>query len=125
VAYQKLGNGDAAQTTFTRLIEHCRRLRDQPQGRGEAAAWQAANFAARAKARLGGIAAEPARLPGDESTYLVQTARLHAVQGRGDLALRELAQGLALGFGERRHILDDPDFESIRDEPEFARLVGR
>ena len=125
VAYQKLGNGDAAQTAFTRLIEHCRRLRSQPPGRGEAALWQAANFAARAEARLGGIANEPAHLPGDESTYLVQTARLHAVQGRRDLALHELARGLALGFGERRHILDDPDFESIRSEPEFARLVGR
>lgn len=123
VAYQKLGEDAAAEVVFTRLIDTCRRLVERPQGRGEAARWQATNFRARAQARLGLAAKEPARLPGDESTYFVQTARLHAVQGREEDALRELAKGLALGFGERRHILDDPDFESIRSEPEFERLT--
>jgi hypothetical protein len=28
-----------------------------------------------------------------------------------------------LGFGEHRHIQDDPDFESLRNEPAFKRLV--
>lgn len=124
VAYQKLGDDAAAQRALTRLVDLCRRLVDQPEGRGEAVRWQAENFRARAQARLGLPAAEPPRLPGgDESTYFVQTARLHAVQGRHDLALKELAQGQALGFGERRHVLDDPDFESLRSDREFQRLM--
>jgi hypothetical protein len=48
---------------------------------------------------------------------------LHAVQGHTDAALRELGQGMALGFGEYRHIQDDPDFESLRDTSELQRLV--
>jgi hypothetical protein len=124
VAYQMQGEDAAAEVAFTRLIDHCRRLVERPQGRGEAARWQATNFRARAQARLGLPVDDPGRLPGDESTYFVQTARLHAVQGRGNQALRELAKGLELGFGEHRHILDDPDFESIRGQPSFERLVG-
>jgi hypothetical protein len=53
----------------------------------------------------------------------VQSARLHAVQGQLRRALDELARGLALGHGEQRHIRDDPDFEGLRADPEFLRLV--
>jgi hypothetical protein len=83
-----------------------------------------ANFLARALARLGKKAAEPERLQGDDTTYFVQTARLHAVQGRTQDALRELAQGLALGHGELQHVRDDPDFASLRGEPEWKRLTA-
>jgi hypothetical protein len=37
--------------------------------------------------------------------------------------LRELRQGLALGHGEHRHIFDDPDFESLKDELPFLAPV--
>ena len=53
----------------------------------------------------------------------MQTARLHAVQGRKQDALRELAQGLSLGHGELQHVRDDPDFQSLRGEPEWKRLT--
>jgi DNA-binding winged helix-turn-helix (wHTH) protein/tetratricopeptide (TPR) repeat protein/TolB-like protein len=124
VAYLKAGRADRAAQTFGRVADHCQRmehtLKDQA---GSAARWQAANFRGRARARLGGAAPEPPRLADDDTTYFVQSARLHAVQGQSDLALSELAQGLALGFREYRHIQDDPDFESLRDKPEFVRLV--
>jgi hypothetical protein len=105
-------------------MAHCRNLQAQAGAEPHrAAAWQAANFQARAAARLGESAPEPLRLLEDDTTYYVQTARLHAVQGKHERALKELAQGLALGHGEQRHIRDDPDFEELRDSPEFARLV--
>lgn len=77
----------------------------------------------RAAARRGQTAPEPPRLEGDDATYFVQSARLHAVQGKRERALRELVQGLAQGFGGYRHIQDDPDFESLRGEAEFKWLV--
>jgi DNA-binding winged helix-turn-helix (wHTH) protein/tetratricopeptide (TPR) repeat protein len=124
VAYEKAGRSDRARAAFGRVLDHCRRVerafKDAP---GSAARWQAANFLGRAQARLGVTLPDTPRLADDDTTYFVQSARLHAVQGRGELALRELAQGLALGFGEYRHIQDDPDFESLRDKPEFRRLV--
>jgi DNA-binding winged helix-turn-helix (wHTH) protein/tetratricopeptide (TPR) repeat protein/TolB-like protein len=123
VAYQKLARPREAQATFERLIERCR-LYEQRGGQSvNAAAWQAASFRARAAARLGRPAPEPVRLQGDDTTWYVQSARLHAVRGQREQALRELARGLALGHGEHRHIRDDPDFADLREDPEFVRLV--
>jgi tetratricopeptide (TPR) repeat protein len=124
VAYLKAGLADEAIVAFERVSEVCRNLLARRHELGEAGTWQAENFLARARARLGLSVAEPHKLAGDESTYLVQSARLHAVQGNRTLALRQLGQGLALGFGERQHIRDDPDFESIQHDPAFRRLLG-
>jgi tetratricopeptide (TPR) repeat protein len=125
VAWQKAGKADQAKAVFDRMIAHCQKFPRQvgDDDAGPAARWQAANFIGRARARMKGAVQEPPRLPEDDSTYFVQSARLHAVQDRREIALRELAQGLALGFGEHRHIQDDPDFESLRDEPDFKRMV--
>lgn len=125
VAYQKRGEWEKGEPLLERLIAHCRRLQQLPgEGEGTAAAWQAASFIARGRARLGLKVVEPPRLEGDDTTYFVQSARLHAVQGRKEEALRELAQGIALGHGELRHIQDDPDFDALRGEAEFHRLVS-
>jgi hypothetical protein len=125
VAWQKAGRADQAKAVFDRMISHCQRFPKQvgDDDAGPAARWQAANFIGRARARMKGPVTEPPRLPEDDSTYFVQSARLHAVQGRTEVSLRELAQGLALGFGEHRHIQDDPDFESLHDEGDFKRMV--
>jgi DNA-binding winged helix-turn-helix (wHTH) protein/tetratricopeptide (TPR) repeat protein/TolB-like protein len=126
VAYQKRGEWEKGEPLLERLIAHCRHLQQLPgYEAGTAAAWQAASFIARGRARLGLKVAEPPRLAGDDTTYFVQSARLHAVQGRKEEALRELAQGIALGHGELRHIQDDPDFDTLRGEAEFQRLVSR
>ena len=126
VAYQKRGEWEKGEPLLERLIAHCKRLQQLPgYDATSGAAWQAASFNARARARLGLPATEPPRLEGDDTTYFVQTARLHAVQGRREEALRELAQGIALGHGELRHIEDDPDFDALRPDPEFRRLLHR
>ncbi len=124
VAYQKAGRPERATAAFRTLMEHCRKVVDHPSVEaGSAPHWQAASYLARAAARLGVPATEPPRLEGDDATYYVQSARLHAVQGRRDQALKELARGLAMGFGEYRHIQDDPDFESLREAADFKHLV--
>jgi tetratricopeptide (TPR) repeat protein len=123
VAYLRAGLATEAISAFERLSDLCHRLLASRQQLGEAGAWQAESFLARAEARLGVSVDEPRLLKGDDSTYLVQSARLHAVQGRRELALSQLARGLALGFGERQHIRDDPDFESLQGDPEFERLL--
>jgi DNA-binding winged helix-turn-helix (wHTH) protein/tetratricopeptide (TPR) repeat protein/TolB-like protein len=124
VAHQLNGEWEKGEPVLERLIAYCR-LQQARQDAGTGAAdWQVANFLARALARLGKTAQEPARLQGDDTTYFVQTARLHAVQGRNQDALRELAQGLALGHGEVQHVRDDPDFASLRSEPEWKRLTA-
>jgi len=46
------------------------------------------------------------------------------LRGERERALEELGRGLALGHGQIRHILDDPDFESLRGDAEFQRLTA-
>ena len=121
-AQRRVGEGRAGAGTADRVLPppagaagrgHRRRRlagRQLPRPRG----WPAS----------GKSAQEPPRLQGDDTTYFVQTARLHAVQGRRQEALRELAQGLALGHGELQHVRDDPDFASLRGDPEWRRLTA-
>lgn len=124
VAYEAAGSRSRAKQAFEELIAHCERLLGHPSADpGGSPRWQAESFRARAAARLGRSVPEPTRLLGDDATYYVQSARLHAVLGDHVQALRELAQGLAAGFGEYQHIQDDPDFASLRSRPEFRRLV--
>jgi len=125
VAYRRLGDDRRADAVFRRLMAFCRELLARRELReDEASRFQVASYLARAAARIGTAAPEPARLRGDDTTYFVQTARLLAVRGERARALEELARGLALGHGELRHILDDPDFESVRGDEEFRRLTA-
>ena len=123
VAAQRLGQKARAAAVFGSMIVHCEELIDSHRAEGDAATWQAASFRARAQARLGLRVGEPPRLRGDDTTYFVQSARLHAVEGRHDEALHELARGIALGHGEFAHLQDDPDFDTLKDDAEFRRLV--
>jgi DNA-binding winged helix-turn-helix (wHTH) protein/tetratricopeptide (TPR) repeat protein len=124
VAWLQADQRAQGRQALERLVAHCQRLMKQRAGQaGPAPDWQLANFLARAQARLGLEVSQPARLAGDDTTYFVQTARLHAVQGRRDQALKELSQGLTLGHGELRHVQDDPDFAPLRATAEFKRLV--
>jgi len=124
VAAQRLGQKARAAAVFGSLIAHCKELIESHRAEGDAATWQAANYRARAQARLGVAVNEPPRLRGDDTTYFVQSARLHAVQERLDLALSELERGIALGHGEFAHLQDDPDFDGLKEDPEFRRLVS-
>ena len=123
VAALRSGQKARAAAVFTSLIAHCKELIESHRAEGDAATWQAASFRARAQARLGIMVSEPPRLRGDDTTYFVQSARLHAVEGRHDEALHELARGIALGHGEFAHMRDDPDFDGLKGDPEFRRLV--
>jgi tetratricopeptide (TPR) repeat protein len=126
VASAKLGQASRARALFERVIALSREGEAHPASvLGPALRWQAASFRARAAARLGHPAVDPGPLTGDDTTFFVQSARLHAVQGRSEVALEELAKGLALGHGEHRHIRDDPDFETLRGRPEFTSLLAR
>ncbi len=125
VAWAKAGQRARSEATFERLLAQCQLIEAQPGADpADSPFWQAASFRARALARLGRAVVEPPRLKGDDTTYFVQSARLAAVQGRGPQALQALAQGLALGHGELRHVRDDPDFESLRSDPEFRRMTA-
>jgi tetratricopeptide (TPR) repeat protein len=125
VAHQRLGDEAQAASALGRVIEICQRARaagHAPQG--SLPDWEAAYLEAIAAARLGQARPELPPLQGDDATFYLQSARLHAVQGKKERALRELTQALGFAPGERQHILDDPNFESLREEAEFGQILG-
>jgi TolB-like protein/Flp pilus assembly protein TadD len=61
----------------------------------------------------------------DDAGVLYNVACLNAVGGRGERALELLERAVENGFGHREWILNDPDFDSIREQPRFRTLIER
>ncbi len=51
-------------------------------------------------------------------------AKLYAQAGRNDLALQYLRKALEEGFKDKKKIAEDPDFQAMRDLPEFKELLA-
>jgi tetratricopeptide (TPR) repeat protein len=60
--------------------------------------------------------------PRDEKAHYVM-ASTRALKGDRDLALKHLQEAIALNTQNRFYAMNDPDFESIRDEEPFENLV--
>jgi tetratricopeptide (TPR) repeat protein len=61
----------------------------------------------------------------DDMSALVCAACLHARAGQKDEALQILERVFARGWGKRDWIEHDPDYDSLRDDPRFQRLLAR
>src|SRR5262249_52951696 len=51
-------------------------------------------------------------------------AKSYAKQGRTDLALQYVRKALEEGFKEKNKLNEDPEFEKLRDLPEFKELLA-
>lgn len=60
----------------------------------------------------------------DDMCALVNSALLHALLGSRDLALDLLERAFSRGWGKREWIERDPDYDSLRDDPRFQRLLA-
>jgi adenylate cyclase len=61
----------------------------------------------------------------DDMGTLINGACLRARLGRKEEALDLLERVFARGWGKRDWIEHDPDYESLRDDPRFRRLLAR
>jgi DNA-binding SARP family transcriptional activator/cytochrome c-type biogenesis protein CcmH/NrfG len=59
----------------------------------------------------------------DDASALVNGACLQALVGQNDEALDLLERVFARGCGKRDWVLNDPDYDGLRDDPRFERLV--
>jgi adenylate cyclase len=50
---------------------------------------------------------------------------LRAQAGRKDDAIATFERLVALGWGKRDWVVHDPDYDSLRDDPRFQRLLAR
>ena len=56
---------------------------------------------------------------------MVRLARLNALRGRREKALDYLCRAVAAGVpSDRGYLLREPDFEALRDDPEFEAIVA-
>ena len=62
--------------------------------------------------------------PGDMGA-LIKAACLHAKAGQKDEALELLERLFARGWGKRDWVEHDPDYDILRDDPRFKRLLSR
>jgi TolB-like protein/Tfp pilus assembly protein PilF len=61
----------------------------------------------------------------DDMGTLVQAACLHLKAGQKDEALDVLERVFGRGWGKRDWVDNDPDYDSVRGEPRFKKLVAR
>ena len=61
----------------------------------------------------------------DDLSTLVSAACLHARAGDKEAALHFLERVFARGWGKRDWIEHDPDYDILRDDPRFVRLVAK
>jgi tetratricopeptide (TPR) repeat protein len=51
-------------------------------------------------------------------------AKMYAKSGRNELALQYVRKALEEGFKERNKLTEDPEFQALRDTPEFKELLA-
>ena len=61
----------------------------------------------------------------DDMTSLVNAACLHAKAGRKEQALALTENVFARGWGKRDWIEHDPDYDTLRDDPRFQKLLAK
>jgi TolB-like protein/Flp pilus assembly protein TadD len=61
----------------------------------------------------------------DDLSTLVSATCLRARAGDKEAAIDTFARLVALGWGKRDWVEHDPDYDSLRDEPRFQRLVAQ
>jgi TolB-like protein/tetratricopeptide (TPR) repeat protein len=61
----------------------------------------------------------------DDMGTLINAASLHAKAGLNEEALKFLERVFARGWGKRDWVEQDPDYDSVRDDPRFKKLLAR
>ena len=62
--------------------------------------------------------------PNDMSTLVCATC-LRALAGQKEQAIETFERLVSLGWGKRDWVERDPDYDSLRDDPRFQRLLAR
>ena len=60
----------------------------------------------------------------ERAKFHFHMAKLYAQAGRNELALQYLRKALEEGFKDKKKIEEDPDFQAMRDLPEFKELLA-
>jgi tetratricopeptide (TPR) repeat protein len=59
----------------------------------------------------------------EKAKYHYALAKLYATASRQELALQYLRKALEEGFRDRKKLTEDPEFQAMRELPEFKELL--
>ena len=125
LSYKGLEQHEMARTAYQRALTSIERHLDLTPGDS-----RALTLGAGCLARLGrgGEAVQwcerALSIDPDDPVVVYAVACVDAVLGRDAQALAGLERAINGGFGNRKWILNDPDFETLRDHPRFLALVA-
>ena len=68
---------------------------------------------------------EAIRLDPKYANAFYNKACCYSLQGKPDLAIENLAKSLELGYANFKHLEADTDFDSIRDDPRYKKLLAK
>ena len=77
------------------------------------------------RARALALAARAVAVAPDEPAVLGNVACMYARSGMKDEALELLAQTFGRGIGNRAWAENDPDYDSLRDDPRFLAMIAK
>jgi len=60
----------------------------------------------------------------NRARYHYEIAKMYAQAGRADLAIQYLKKALEEGFHDRKKLEQDPEFQTMRDLPEFKEVLA-
>ncbi|HSR68136.1 MAG TPA: winged helix-turn-helix domain-containing protein [Acidobacteriota bacterium] len=131
VAYQKLGKNNLASMIFNQVIKRCRDLRRAWKGKNRPAldVVQTHTYEGLALCRLGDYEdclETVHRVPPEISRYYELSqhlARIYALLDRPQESLDWLEKSIQAGNRQFQHLRDNPDFDKLRTQPRFRRLV--
>ncbi len=125
LSYKALGREEDAKHAYERALRSVEKHLDLTPGDGRALTLGAGCLARLGRSEDAIVWNERAlSIDPDDPVVVYAVACTDAILGRSGEALDRLERALDIGFGNRRWILNDPDFETLRDHPRFRSLVG-
>src|SRR5262249_12931730 len=123
-ALQKLGRAAQARTAYREgIVRGERALALNPQDRRALALVSCALYEVGDTQRALDWSARALELDENDMSTLVCAACVRAKAGLRDEALQILERVFARGWGKRDWVEQDPDYDSLRDEPRFRQLI--
>ena len=122
---RRLGRPDEARASQMEALRRIERQLELDPNDSRALVLGAVILMQQDRARALALAARAVAVAPDEPAVLGNVACMYARSGMKDEALELLAQTFGRGIGNRAWAENDPDYDSLRDDPRFLAMIAK